>query len=48
MANAKSLPDAKAGKERVKHVSRVSRANGLAKPFGRCTDAIGKKNKVGE
>ena len=48
MANAKSLPDAKAGKERVKHVGRVGRANGLTELFCRSADAIREKNKVGK
>ena len=48
MANAKSLPYAKTGKESVKHVDRVGRAYGLAQPLSRRADAIGEKNKVGE
>jgi len=44
MANAKSLPDAETGKEGVKHVGRVGRTDGLAQPFGRCSDAVGEKN----
>ena len=48
MANAKSLPYAKTGKESVKHVGRVGRANGLAKPLGRRADTVGEKNNIGE
>ena len=47
MANAKSLTYAKTGKESVEHVGRVGRAYGRAQSFGRRTDAIGEKNKVG-
>ena len=47
MANAKSLPNAETRKEGVKHVGRVGRTDGLAQPFGRCSDAICKQNKIG-
>ena len=44
MANAKSLPDAKTGKESVEHVGRVGHADGFAQPLGRRTDTVGEKN----
>ena len=47
MANAKSLPNAETRKEGVEHVGRVGRTDGLAQPFGRCSDAICKQNKIG-
>ena len=48
MANAKSLPYAKTGKQRVEHIGRICRANGLAQLFGRRTNAVGEKNNIGE
>ena len=47
MANAKSFPDAEAGEERIEHIGRVSRADGPAQLFGRRTNAVGEKDKVG-
>ena len=48
MANAKSLPYAKTGKESIEHVGRVGRANGLAQSLGCRAYLICKKNKVGK
>ena len=45
---AKSLSNAKTGKESIKHIGRVGRAYRLAKPFCRCANAICKENEVGE
>ena len=45
---AKSLSNAKTGKERIKHIGRIGRAYPLAKPFCRCANAICKENEVGE
>ena len=45
---AKSLSNAKTGKESIKHIGRIGRAYPLAKPFCRCANAICKENEVGE
>lgn len=47
MANAKSFSDAEAGEERIEHIGRIGRADGLAQSLGRRTDAICKQNKIG-
>ena len=45
---AKSLSNAKTGKESIKHIGRVGRAYRLAKPSCRRANTICKKNEVGE
>jgi len=45
---AKSLSNAKTGKESIKHIGRVGRAYRLAKPPRRRPDAICEKDEVGE
>ena len=45
---AKSLSNAKTGKEGIKHIGRVGRAYRLAKPFCRRANAVCEKDEVGE
>ena len=45
---AKSLSNAKTGKEGIKHIGRVGRAYRLTKSFCRRADAICEKNEVGK
>ena len=47
MANAKSLPNAKTGKERIEHIGRIGRADSSAQLLGCRADAVGEKDEVG-